>query len=517
MLSSSKRDRRRSGQSLLLFTFISALVLIPMIGLAIDGAILFWVKAKLSAAVDAAALAAGRTPLADASITAQQYVYANFPPGWMGTTFSVPPTAIPTNPSLGMRQVTVNASVTVPLRFMAILGFKQSTAAAVAVSTRRNANVILVLDRSSSMNIIGPDGAKVCDTMKAAATTFVNYFVEGQDQVGLVSFHTWANLDYPMSTTFQSNMTSILSDLTCGANTSSAMALNLAYNQIKGLGSSAYANNGVLNAIVFFTDGNPNGLTAVFPPKDKSDDRYYANPGYYDNIDYGMPATTSQCISSLRNSSTLPGVLIQGSSSASTGLTQGIYQIPAPAPTQVCASGQSRAICDTDLTILQVAGCYFTGAWNSKNSYPATGPTAPRQDIAYIPLTDWYGDSTSNTSFMTQSADLITGPYAGSGRMRIDTPQSVTDASFNAADAQALAIISDPNFKPTIYAIGLGGATDVANEAVFQAFLQRVANDPASSRFNASLPVGSFVYSPDDTQLQSAFHQIASKILRLSK
>jgi hypothetical protein len=93
----------------------------------------------------------------------------------------------------------------------------------------------------------------------------------------------------------------------------------------------------------------------------------------------------------------------------------------------------------------------------------------------------------------------------------------VTDASFNAADAQALAIISDPNFKPTIYAIGLGGATDVANEAVFQAFLQRVANDPASSRFNASLPVGSFVYSPDDTQLQSAFHQIASKILRLSK
>ena len=38
------------------------LVLIPMVGLAIDGSTLFWVKARLSAAVDAAALAAGRNP-----------------------------------------------------------------------------------------------------------------------------------------------------------------------------------------------------------------------------------------------------------------------------------------------------------------------------------------------------------------------------------------------------------------------------------------------------------------------
>jgi hypothetical protein len=417
--------------------------------------------------------------------------------------------------------VTVNASVTVPLRFLAILGFKQSTASAVAVSTRRNANVILVLDRSGSMNFIGPDGNKVCDTMKAAAATFVNYFVEGQDQVGLVTFHTWANVDFPISSTFHASLASILGDLNCGSNTSSAMALNLAYQQITALGPSAAANNGVLNTIVFFTDGNPNGITAgtangisvPYPAKDASDDRYYA--GASSTMDYGMPATTGQCISSLPNAAL--GVIAQGAAGANVGETQGLYQIPSLAPTQVCASGQSRAICDTNRSILPVAGCYFAGPSNHSNNYPVSGESAPRQDIAYLPLTDYYGNPTSNNAYMTQTADLVTGPYAGSGRMRIDTPQSVMDASFNAADAQALAIISDPVYKPVIYTIGLGGASDLNNGAVFQTFLQRVANDPNSTRKNSSLPVGLFVYSPDDTQLQSAFHQIASQILRLSK
>jgi hypothetical protein len=109
------------------------------------------------------------------------------------------------------------------------------------------------------------------------------------------------------------------------------------------------------------------------------------------------------------------------------------------------------------------------------------------------------------------------GTYASSGGMRIDQPQSVMDASFNAADAQALAIISDTTYKPTIYTIGLGGASDVASQATFQAFLERVANDPRSSRYNPSLPTGLFVYSPDDTQLAAAFHQIASQVLRLSQ
>jgi Flp pilus assembly protein TadG len=516
---------RPRGASLILFTFVAVLVVIPMIGLAIDGAIGFWIKAKLSAAVDAAALAAGRNPTANATTTVQQYVYANFPSGWLGTTYSVAPNAVVTNPNLATRQITVTASVSVPLRFMPVLGFKQSTISAIAVSSRRNMNIVLVLDRSNSMNITGPDGALVCNTMIASATTFVNYFTDGLDRMGLITFQAWANVDFSINTNFQSsspNLTTILSDLVCGANTSSAMALNMAYNQIKSLGSAAYASNGALNAILFFTDGNPNGITAIFPPKAQTDGRYYASTtgSYLSTIDATMPATASSCISALPSAS--PGVIIQGSAGATTGLTQGLYQIyisPTPAPTNVCASGQSRAICDITLSVLSVNGCHFQNTpYDHVSIYPTAGPTAPREDIAYIPLHDYYGNSTVNSSFMTQSSDVVPGtPYVSTGAMRIDTPQSVMDASFNAADAQALAIISDTTYQPTIYAIGLGGATDVASESVFQTFLRRVANDPSSNRYNASLPTGLFVYSPDDTQLAAAFHQIASQILRLSR
>jgi Flp pilus assembly protein TadG len=495
-----------------------------MIGLAIDGAILFWVKARLSAAVDAAALAAGRNPTADANSTAQQYVYANFPSGWMGTAFSVAPTGVVSYPLSSLRQVTVNASVTVPLRFMSILGFKQSTASAVAASTRHNINVILVLDRSGSMNITGPDGALVCNTMKASAATFVSYFTDGVDQVGLVTFQTWANVDFGISTTFQASMSSILSDLACGTNTSSAMALNMAFSQIQSLGSPAYASNGALNVIVFFTDGNPNGVTALFPPKGQTDARYYASTtgSYMSTIDPTMPATASQCVTALQ-SNTTPGVVIQGSAGATTGLTQGVYPIyvsPASPPTAVCASGQSRAICyTTQDPPISMSNCHFQNQpWDDTTQYPTAGPTAPREDIAYIPLKDYYQNSTVNASFMTQSGDLVPGtPYVSKNAMRIDTPQSVMDASFNAADAQALAIISDTTYKPTIYTIGLGGAADVSDETVFQTFLQRVANDPSSNRYNSSLPTGLFIYSPDDTQLAAAFQQIASQILRLAK
>lgn len=526
MVESGKSDRQ-GGQSLILFTFVSVLVVIPIIGLAIDGSINFWVRAKLSAAVDAAALAAGRNPTANATTTVQQYVYANFPSGWMGTTFSVAPTAVVTYPNAGTRQVAVTASVTVPLRFLAIFGKSNSIVAATATASRRNTNVILVLDRSGSMNITGPDGALVCNTMIASATTFVNYFANGQDKLALITFETWANLDYPINTDFQTSnpsLTSVLSDLVCGENTASAQALNVAYSQIKSLGSSAYVSNGALNVIVFFTDGQPNGVTGSFVPKAQSDNRYYAN-AYYGSVDMtnqmysGMPATTSQCKSSL-NSASL-GTIVQGAGGETgafaTGMTQGIFQLPSTAPTSTCASGQVRAICNTSRPQIAATGCYFVAADSFTNPWPIYGSNALRQDVAYIPLTDYYGNSTSNTAYMTQPADLVTGVYAGSGRMRIDTPQSIMDASFNSADAQALAIISDTNYQPTIYVIGLGGATDVADENAFQTFLKRVANDPSSSRYNPNLPTGLFVYSPDDTQLAAAFHQIASQILRLSK
>jgi hypothetical protein len=147
-----------------------------------------------------------------------------------------------------------------------------------------------------------------------------------------------------------------------------------------------------------------------------------------------------------------------------------------------------------------------------------------RQDLAFIPLADSYGNSTNNAAYMTQASDWVTtGPYStacagGSCGFRTDVPEALVDAAFNAADAQAQKIIHDTKgYDPVIYVLGLGGANDAPTEAVFQRFLRRIANDPNSDIYDATRPTGQFVYSPDDTQLAAAFRLIASQILRLSK
>ena len=63
----------------------------------------------------------------------------------------------------------------------------------------------------------------------------------------------------------------------------------------------------------------------------------------------------------------------------------------------------------------------------------------------------------------------------------------------------------------TIYSIGLGSA--ITNQPTAQAFLYQVANDPAGSSYNSSLPQGQAVFAPTSGQLNAVFQQIASKIL----
>ena len=86
-----KRDKRRAqGERgiTVIFTAISLVLLIPLVGLAVDAGILYTVKGKLQTAVDAAALAAGRAlsrgnddaaQQTNAINTAESYALMNFP------------------------------------------------------------------------------------------------------------------------------------------------------------------------------------------------------------------------------------------------------------------------------------------------------------------------------------------------------------------------------------------------------------------------------------------------------
>ena len=357
------------------------------------------------------------------------------------------------------------------------------------------------------MNITGPDGAIVCDTMKASAQTFVNYFADGRDRLTLISFTSGANVDFPPSKSFQSSsptLNSYISQLVCGSNTSSAMALDLAYTQMQTLGSAALSKNGALNVIVFFTDGQPNGITAVFPFRTSADNRYDPNSPSTLRSPLTLGTNYKQCAAL----SPITGVIAQWAGGAvATGYTVGLMQ------TGISNGSCGLPICNgNNGPAVSAPGCMF---YSSNNLYYM------REDFAYIPLHDAYNNSTNNPNYMTQAGDWVTtGPYASPPNQgfRTDIPRALVDAAFNAADNEAQKIIHDPlGYNPVIYTLGLGGASDAPTESVFQRFLRRVANDPASDIYDASRPTGMFVYSPDDTQLAGAFQQIASQILRLSK
>jgi Flp pilus assembly protein TadG len=475
---------RERGATLILLTLGLFLVVIPLMGIAIDGTICYFVRVKLSQAVDAAALAGARSlstglnltsQTANAQATALSYLNANLPSGFMGVTYSGTPTISVTQNSNISRTVQVQASVVVPLTFMRVVGFQSSTVSETAQSTRRDVNLMLVLDRSVSM---GPGYANVCPIMIANAQAFVSKFANGRDILGLISFNEAWSLDFPFSTNFISatpSLNSVIGNAVCAGNTSSAMALWQAYLQIQALNQP-----GRLNVIVFFTDGRPDGITATYPVKTATDTRYTGS---------SPSSQVSSPPSSCPRGTILDGVIAQWNGDTDPGPTAGIF------------TTLNDNITDPSENSINTPGCAFTGSG---------GQTAMTSDVAYIPLLDDYGNAT--TGYKTSTLFPSGSPY--SGQIRPDIPTSITAASTNAADNAASRIRADTTFNIVIYSLGLGGTV---TEPLDLDFLRRVANDPQGSSYNSTRPTGHFYYAADITQLGAAYQGVASQILRLSQ
>jgi Flp pilus assembly protein TadG len=133
---------------------LSAIVFIGVAGLAVDAARGYLIKARLSEAIDAAALAGGKAlqtaddenkPTADALA----FFHANFPTGAMGAT--VPDPTITFNPDDTV--ITIAGTATIPTTLMSILGFQNMTMAANASVARATSglDVVFSFDVSGSM------------------------------------------------------------------------------------------------------------------------------------------------------------------------------------------------------------------------------------------------------------------------------------------------------------------------------------------------------------------------------
>ncbi|MGB9610197.1 MAG: pilus assembly protein TadG-related protein, partial [Bryobacteraceae bacterium] len=198
-------SRKERGITIILLAFGLAMILL-MAGLAVDASYLYTVRAKLSMACDAAALAAARSlnvglTMADqesaARARAQAFFDANFPNGALNTrnrtsSVSVEETALRT------RSVTVSASVVAPTYFMRIVGISSIPVSALGKASRRDVNMMIVLDRSGSMQNSG-----ACEPMKSAARSFVSRFAEGRDRLGMITYSTAWYYAYPLTKNFK--------------------------------------------------------------------------------------------------------------------------------------------------------------------------------------------------------------------------------------------------------------------------------------------------------------------------
>ena len=411
-----RRECRESGIAVML-TAIMLLFTIPAMGLAIDAGLMYVIRGRLTAACDAASLATARNlnlgltlseQTAAATVRGTAFFSANFPAGYLGTTGTTPAISV-AQTNLSTLTVTTTATTNSPLYFMRILGGTTAVAGAVGKASRRDVNLMLVLDRSGSM------AGTPCSDMVTAAKTFVNMFVNGRDTLGMVTFGSSVYLAYPPSVNFRTSgslLTTAIDAIGCSGGTNTSDSYMMAYNQLVLLNEPL-----ALNLIVFFTDGLPTAFAATFPIKTVSDTRY-GGSGYSCGTGGECTIPKSTCVDNNGRVSThpqwgafgtgKPGVVAAASPATnSTGNTLGLLARNATSSN----SGDSMA----SSSVLN--GCAMASSW-----------IYFRQDIAYLPDTDSNGLSTSGYQSVTQFSNSH-GAYPN--RKRPDTPINVTRAAMN--------------------------------------------------------------------------------------
>jgi uncharacterized membrane protein len=205
----TQRRRLRQRGFAIVFYATMLMFVIGCVGLAVDVGTIYMIKARLSSAVDAAALAGGRSvnfanSVAQAqtnfATTVTQFFAANFPTGYfnsLGTATVTPSfnqeTDANGNPS-GVLDFKVTASVTAPTYFMNVFNVHSINVASTGTASRRGVVLMLVLDTSASMNT--PTTPTACDVMITAAQNFITLF-SPFDQIGLVTFDEGRAHDRP--------------------------------------------------------------------------------------------------------------------------------------------------------------------------------------------------------------------------------------------------------------------------------------------------------------------------------
>jgi Flp pilus assembly protein TadG len=556
-----KKTRSQRGQrgNILVFLTLALPFFVGLVGLGIDATMCYIVQTELSAAVDGAALGAGRLLSTNENATdiANEFLNANFRVGQYGFwgSYNLTPTVTVTTGIT--KTVTVTATANVPLLFMRLLHQNAATVAATAVATRRDARVEFVIDRSGSMNTSDGSGSTIIADVIQKAQGFTEQFTScpsascttplNYDELGMVAFSGSAVVGYPTSPWPASLATSgsgatggpdiyfyngattdmvhQLANISANSGTAMGDALALAYIELQKRHVQDMSANGGLdtrmNAIVLFTDGVPSSVVT------------YLNKNGSSVITTGSGCTYR--VDTATPSNPMYGYIVQGSGSGNPPYSSawGFYQLASIDPnTSTHTSAWYMANPTGDYVSPNPStpenGC-SSGGWNSGLSNLSTIPLVDKYNYSVAMNTNPSGTGNGyKLSSFVGNPSGATSLYTGTSFSASD-PSSAYQwglASWNEVDNVAQAIRSDSNYANrgetspmpiTIYTIGYtgNGGTDVG-------LLQKIANVAACNVNGYSCAIttqqqGLYAQASNASEIANAFDVILTAILRLSR
>jgi Putative Tad-like Flp pilus-assembly/von Willebrand factor type A domain len=537
------RDGRK-GSTLVLFTLMLPTMLIPLAGLGIDATMLYIVQAKLAAAVDGAALGAGRLlgTIASPSEIAGEFLTANFRTngtmGFWGANNLQPSI----NVTIGTtKTVKVTATADVPLLFARIFGFPKATVSATATATRRDSRVMIVIDRSGSMTTDDGSGTHttVIQDVINYAQALVSGYTEGVDELGLVVYDGSGVVGYPTVRPWDSTTTSTstggpdasfmsgsstdmlhqIQAITANSGTGMADALSIAYIELQKAHMRDLALNGVdlrLNSILLFTDGIPSAISMFLNnPASNNYDDVIASASNCSYKDIRTNNTTQKMFGWL----SVPGPPFSTSSPATA---YGINLLASTDPTNSANWWMKNGGSDQ-------AAPNPSQPFNNCTTFTDRSGDLSMTNISMIPHADMYGNDMTSTAYtnshIVDSAGHVSSVYNGTALNRSTVTKNYHWglAMWNAADSAGYRIRTDANrtnrpgdtqdMQIAIFAIGYDGNSGGTDDGL----LRRIANDKTSTSYDPAQQTGMYAQASDQATLGAAFAQIASAMLRLAQ
>jgi Flp pilus assembly protein TadG len=472
------RRQERSGESgfVLIWAAVFMTMLLVCIGLALDAARSYVVKAQLTKATDGAALAAARMLNSGNPRDAAARIFnANFPANFMGTSLVTDPVTdaqffhVATDVASGVNIVTVTARAVLPTTFMQLADREEVAVSSSAEANRKMVDLSLVLDVSGSLGDDWP-------TIRDAARQFVDGFDERGDRLSLITFSNGARVREQMTSARgfdKDDVKAAIPNSLPGGYTNIAEGIYRGWDELRSVPSGQQS---TIRVIVLFTDGSANGV-----------------PGLYTVS--GTPQATAK---SLHTDDFGEGV--------TTTTINGMYDTESGnrSPSQNLRVNWNSTSTLLDIPFLPLASAH--------THHRSSGiPTAFPFESSAV-MVDGVPQSTARG---LRDRNALTGAYPAQAYNLNNAARNLVEIISNEARSD-----NDGDYPIRIYTIGMGplmrqnlGTRRETSESI----LMRVANDYDSMDFNDQQLEGRYYWAQSADDVQPAFQMLQSEIVRLTR